>query len=194
MLTYAFKRDSLWLFVIIRIWIIIHRMDLNRFSKVYRVSLWWGITIATFLFHYHWKCKSPPIYFHLNRNNTFNEFIYFTVLMTLCVWIIYCYLWAFVNKFYSFSTISSYFFLLIILLIFYVNYSHVCIDFPAHFRHLCIQFHQFSIQFRPKKLTVFKSKVQFRQIVIYIRVLSINLKIQQSNSSIVTDSSVSLGE
>ena len=30
------------------------------------------------------------------------------------------------------------------------------IGFPAHFRHLCIQFHQFSIQFRPEKLTPFK--------------------------------------
>ena len=45
--------------------------------------------------------------------------------------------------------------------------------FPAHFRHLFIQFHQLSIQFRPKKLTAFKSKVQFRQIVIHIRFLSI---------------------
>ena len=52
----------------------------------------------------------------------------------------------------------------------------VSIGFPAHFRHLCIQFHQFSIQFRPEKLTAFKSKVQFRQIVIHIRVLSINVK------------------
>ena len=43
------------------------------------------------------------------------------------------------------------------------------IGFPAHFRHLCIQF-------RPEKLTAFKSKVQFRQIVIHIRVLSINFK------------------
>ena len=43
------------------------------------------------------------------------------------------------------------------------------IGFPAHFRHLFVQFHQFSIQFRPKKLTAFKSKVQFRQIVIHIR-------------------------
>ena len=34
-------------------------------------------------------------------------------------------------------------------------------SFPAHFRHLFIQFHQFSIQFRPEKLTAFKSKVQF---------------------------------
>ena len=41
--------------------------------------------------------------------------------------------------------------------------------FPAHYRHLFIQFHQFSIQFRPKKLTAFKPKVQFRQIVIHIR-------------------------
>ena len=47
------------------------------------------------------------------------------------------------------------------------------IGFPAHFRHLFIQFHQFSIQFRPKKLTAFKSKVQFRQIVIHIRFSSI---------------------
>ena len=51
------------------------------------------------------------------------------------------------------------------------------IGFPAHFRHLFIQFHQFSIQFRPEKLTAFKSKVQFRQIVIHIRFLSINFKI-----------------
>ena len=52
----------------------------------------------------------------------------------------------------------------------------VNIGFPAHFRHLCIQFHQFLIQFRPEKLTAFKSKVQFRQIVIHIRGLSINFK------------------
>ena len=50
------------------------------------------------------------------------------------------------------------------------------IGFPAHFRHLCIQFHQFTIQFRPEKLTAFKSKVQFRLIVIHIRFLSIKLK------------------
>ena len=50
------------------------------------------------------------------------------------------------------------------------------IGFPAHFRHLFIQFNQFSIQFRPKKLTAFKSKVQFRQIVIHIRFLSIKFK------------------
>ena len=43
------------------------------------------------------------------------------------------------------------------------------IGFSAHFRHLFIQFHQFPIQFRPEKLTAFKSKVQFRQIVIHIR-------------------------
>ena len=47
------------------------------------------------------------------------------------------------------------------------------IDFPAHFRHLFIQFHPFSIQFRLEKLTALKSKVQFRQIVIHIRFLSI---------------------
>ena len=48
------------------------------------------------------------------------------------------------------------------------------IGFPAHVRtYLFIQFHQFSIQFRPEKLIAFKSKVQFRQIVIHIRVLSI---------------------
>ena len=47
------------------------------------------------------------------------------------------------------------------------------ISFPAQFRHLFIHFHQFSIQFRPEKLTAFKSKLQFRQIVIYIRFLSI---------------------
>ena len=47
------------------------------------------------------------------------------------------------------------------------------IGFPSHFGHLFIQFHQFSIQFHPKKLTAFKSKVQFRQIVIHIRFLSI---------------------
>ena len=35
------------------------------------------------------------------------------------------------------------------------------IGFPAHFRHLFIQFHQFSIKFRPKKLTAFKSKFNF---------------------------------
>ena len=50
------------------------------------------------------------------------------------------------------------------------------IGFPAHFRHLFIQFHQFPIQFRPEKLTAFKSKVQFRQIVIRIRFLSIKFK------------------
>ena len=52
------------------------------------------------------------------------------------------------------------------------------IGFPAHFRHLVIQFHQFSIQCRPEKLlnTVFKSKVQFRQIVIRIRFLSIKFR------------------
>ena len=47
------------------------------------------------------------------------------------------------------------------------------IGFPAHFRHLFIQFHQFSIQCRPEKLTAVKSKVRFRQIVIHIRFLSI---------------------
>ena len=31
------------------------------------------------------------------------------------------------------------------------------IGFPAHFRHLFIQFHQFSIKFRPEKLTATKS-------------------------------------
>ena len=62
------------------------------------------------------------------------------------------------------------------------------IGFPAHFRHLFIQFHQFSIQFRPEKLTAFKSKVQFRQIVIHnFVVCQSNLKIQHSNSSIVTE-------
>ena len=54
-----------------------------------------------------------------------------------------------------------------------VDYNDLSIGFPAHFRHLFIQFHQVSIQFRPEKLTKFKSKVQFRQIVIHIRVLSI---------------------
>ena len=48
--------------------------------------------------------------------------------------------------------------------------------FPAHFRHLFIQFHQFLIQFRPEKLTAFKSKAQFRQIVIHIRFFSIKFK------------------
>ena len=43
------------------------------------------------------------------------------------------------------------------------------IGFPAHFRHLFIQFHQLPIQFRPEKLTAFKSNIQFRQIVIHIR-------------------------
>ena len=47
------------------------------------------------------------------------------------------------------------------------------IGFPDHFRHLCIQFHQCSIQFRPEKLTVFKSNVQFRQIVIHIRMVAL---------------------
>ena len=64
----------------------------------------------------------------------------------------------------------------------------VNIGFPAHFRYLFIQFHQFSIQFRPEKLTAFKSKVQFRQIVIHI-LFFVNqiVKIQHSNSSIVTE-------
>ena len=53
----------------------------------------------------------------------------------------------------------------------------VYIGFPAHFRHLSIPFHQFSIQFRPEKLNAFKSKVQFRQIEIHIRLLSIKKKI-----------------
>ena len=69
------------------------------------------------------------------------------------------------------------------------------IGFPAHFRHLSIQFHQFSIQFRPEKLTAFKSKVQFRQIVIQIRVLPINFK--NSAFKFVNrhwNSSVSLGK
>ena len=48
-------------------------------------------------------------------------------------------------------------------------YFDINIGFPAHFRHLCIQF---SIQFRPEKLTAFKSNVQFRQIVIHIRFLT----------------------
>ena len=61
------------------------------------------------------------------------------------------------------------------------------IGFPAHFRHLFIQFHQFLIQFRPEKLAAFKSKFQFRQIVIHIRFCQSNLKIQHSNSSIVTE-------
>ena len=43
------------------------------------------------------------------------------------------------------------------------------IGFPAHYRHLFIQFHQFPIQFRSEKLSAFKSKVQLRQIVIHIR-------------------------
>ena len=55
-------------------------------------------------------------------------------------------------------------------------YPWTPIGFPAHFRHLCIQFHQFTIHFRPEKLTAFKSKVQFRQIVIHIRFLSIKFK------------------
>ena len=55
-------------------------------------------------------------------------------------------------------------------------FTQYSIGFPSHFRHLCIQFHQFSIQFRPEKLTAFKSKVQFRQIVIHTGVLSINFK------------------
>ena len=59
------------------------------------------------------------------------------------------------------------------------------IGFPAHFRHLFTQFHQFLIQFRPEKLTAFKPKVQFRQIVIHIRFCQSNLAIQHSNSSIV---------
>ena len=52
------------------------------------------------------------------------------------------------------------------------NWIHFSIAFPAHFCYLFIQFHPFSIQFRPKKLTAFKSKVKFRQIVIHIRFLS----------------------
>ena len=63
------------------------------------------------------------------------------------------------------------------------------------FRHLCIQFHQCSIQFRPEKLTALKSNVQFRQIVIHIRFLTIKFK----NSAFKFfnwhwNSSVSLGE
>ena len=61
-------------------------------------------------------------------------------------------------------------------LFWYALYSSCSIGFPAHFRHLFIQFHQFSIQFRPEKLTAFKSKVQFRQIVIHIHFLSIKFK------------------
>ena len=57
-----------------------------------------------------------------------------------------------------------------------IREQSVYIGFPAHFRHLFIQFHQFLIQFRPEKLTAFKSKVQFRQIVIHIRFLSIKFK------------------
>ena len=49
------------------------------------------------------------------------------------------------------------------------------IGFPANFRHL-IKFHHFLIHFRPEKLTAFKSKVQFFQIVIHIRFFSINFK------------------
>ena len=54
--------------------------------------------------------------------------------------------------------------------------TFLSIGFPAHFRHLFIQFHQFPIRFHLEKLTVFKSKVQFRQIVIHIRVLSVKFK------------------
>ena len=70
---------------------------------------------------------------------------------------------------------------------FVIFLNNFIIGFPAHFRHLFIQFHQFSIQFRPKKLTAFKYKVQFRQIVIHIRFCQSNLTIQHSNSSIVTE-------
>ena len=45
--------------------------------------------------------------------------------------------------------------------------SKINIGFPAHFRHLFIQF-------RPEKLTVLNSKVQSRQIVIHIRFSSID--------------------
>ena len=48
------------------------------------------------------------------------------------------------------------------------------IGFPAHFRHLCNQFHQFSIQFRPETLTAFKPKVHFCQIVIHIPACFVN--------------------
>ena len=61
--------------------------------------------------------------------------------------------------------------------LFTIPHLQVNIGFPAHFRHLFIQF-QFSIQFRPKKLTAFKSKVKFRQIVIHIS----ELRMQGSNS------------
>ena len=37
--------------------------------------------------------------------------------------------------------------------------SSLIIGFPAHLCHLCIQFHQFPIQFRSEKLTAFESKV-----------------------------------
>ena len=53
------------------------------------------------------------------------------------------------------------------------RFCYFDIGFPAHFRHLFIQFHQVLMQFRPTKLTAFKSKVQFCQIVIHIRFLSI---------------------
>ena len=55
----------------------------------------------------------------------------------------------------------------------WIRHRDNSIGFPAHFRHLVIQFHPFFIQFRPEKLTVFNSKVQFRQIVIHIRFLAI---------------------
>ena len=71
----------------------------------------------------------------------------------------------------------------------------IIIGFTANFRHLCIQFHQFSIQFRPEKLTAFKSKVQFRKFVIHTRFLSI--RFQNSAFKFVIchwNSSVSLSE
>ena len=57
--------------------------------------------------------------------------------------------------------------------IYILTTKHFSIGFLAYFRHLFIQFHQFSFQFRPKKLTALKPKVQFRQTVIHIRFLSI---------------------
>ena len=67
----------------------------------------------------------------------------------------------------------------------------IIIGFPAHFRHLFIRFHQFSIQFRPEKLTALKSKVQFRQIVIHIRffvnqILKFSIQIRQLSLKFVS--------
>ena len=55
-----------------------------------------------------------------------------------------------------------------------LDLSYFDISFPAHaFSSPVHSISSILIQFRPKKITAFKSKVQFRQIVIHIRFLSI---------------------